>query len=379
MLILPVKIDRRSERRLTVDTKSRQETDMIDIKKIRPAHRPVQSVSTAEQQRTMCRPIMALAILAASLLGGTAAAQTWPQKPVRVIVASVPGGTIDVSVRTLANKLAERFKQPFVIDNRGGAGGTIAAGAVARSPADGYTLLGGSIADQVINVFIRRNSNQTLPYDPEKDFVAVALIERGGNVLVAHPSLPVNSLAELISAAKAKPGSINFGSGGIGQTTHLSGELFKRAAGIDLLHVPYRGNAPASADLLAGTIKLLFASPVSAEQNVRAGKVKALAVTTETRLPGLPNVPTFTELGLPDVVVTPYILLLTPSGTPPTVIQLLNLATVEIMTGPESCAAARAALGWTTPNWTPEQVAEFMAADRRRWQAIIMGSNIRNE
>ncbi len=312
-------------------------------------------------------------------LGSIATAQTWPDRPVRVIVASVPGGTIDVSVRTLTTKLAERFKQPFVIDNRGGAGGIIAAEAVAASTGDGYTLLGGSIADQVINVFIRRNSNQALRYDPDRDFIPVALIERGGNVLVAHPSLPANTIPELITLAKAKPGTISFGSGGVGQTTHLSGELFKKAAGIDLLHVPYRGNAPAAADLLAGTVKLLFESPVSAEQNVRAGKVKALAVTTQTRLPGLPEVPTFVEFGLPDVVVTPYILLLAPTGTPPAVVQALNKATIEIMTGPDSRAAARALLGWSTPAWSPAQVKEFIATDRKRWESVIMGSNIRSD
>lgn len=336
----------------------------------------------AEHTTTRRSLLAGSALLLLPPLAGRALAQSpavpgWPTRPVRLITASVAGGTIDTSVRMLTNRLADRFGQPFLVDNRGGAGGTIAAEAVARSAPDGYTLLAGSIADQVINVFIRRNSNQSLPYDAEKDFVPVAIIEQGGNVLVAHPSLPANTLPELVQLAKSQPGRLAFASGGVGQTSHLSGELFKKAAGIDLLHVPYRGNAPAVSDVLAGTVKLLFESTVTAEPNIRAGKLKPLAVTTRARLPALPDVPTFAELGLRDVVITPYILLLAPAGTPAPVVQALNRATVEIMNSPAARNATRAALGWETPNMTPEQLAEFLLEDRRRWEPIIMGSNIK--
>lgn len=340
-----------------------------------------------ELSTAFCKPVTRRSLLlgtAALLpLGSNAIAQGsglggWPNRPVRVITPSPAGGTIDIALRPLTRVLAERFGQPFLVENRAGAGGAIAAEAVARAAPDGYMLLAGSIADQVTNVYIRRNSNQPLPYDPERDFVPIAIIEQGANVLVAHPSLPASSLLQLVRMAKAEPGKVAFASGGVGQSTHLAGELFMKAAGISLLHVPYRGNAPAVSDVLAGTIKLLFESTVSAEGHLRAGKVKPLAVTSQTRLPAMPDVPTFAELGFPDMVVKPYSLLLAPAGTPGPLVQALNRATIEIMNSPAARNTHRAALGWETPSLTPEQLTAFLAEDRGRWSSVIMGSSIKS-
>lgn len=235
-------------------------------------------------------------------------AQTWPSRPVRLVVPFPAGGTTDILARLLADRLSRELGQQLVVDNRAGASGTIGATSVAQSATDGYTLLLGTNSDRVIAPLIIPR----LPYDPVTSFAPVSLLDRGANLLVTHPNVPAKTIGEFIELARKQPRKLTFASAGIGNTSHLAAELLKREAAIDITVVPYKGNGPASNDLIGGDVQAMFTSPISALPAVTAGNL--LAITTEQRLPSLPDVPTFVEFGLPDIVVYSWSCLVAPAA-----------------------------------------------------------------
>jgi tripartite-type tricarboxylate transporter receptor subunit TctC len=257
--------------------------------------------------------IRILAAAAALVLVSPAQAQTWPTKPVRLVVPFAPGGTTDILARLVGQKLSELYGQQFVIENRGGAGGNIGAEIVAKSAPDGYTIMMGTPGTQAINQYVYR----TMPYDTVKDFAPVSLVALVANVLAVNPSVPAKDLKELIALAKAKPGTLNFATPGNGTTGHLSTELLKTMAGIALVHVPYRGSGPALQDLLAGQVQMTIDNIPSALPHIQAGNLRALAVTSSKRWFALPNVPTMAEAGVAGYEATSWFVIVAPARTPP--------------------------------------------------------------
>ena len=275
-----------------------------------------------------------LAGTAAGLLGfgaSCASAQGYPSKPVRLIVPFPPGGPTDIVARPLAQLLGEALKQQVVVDNRGGAGGSIGADLVAKSPPDGYTLLMGTVGTSAINASLYK----TLPHDPIESFTPLAAVASGPIAVVVGPALPVRSLAELIAQAKARPGSITYGSAGNGTPGHLAGAMFARAAGIDLTHVPYKGSALAVADLLGGQIPLMFDPLQSVLSHILSGKLRALALTSRSRAAVLPDVPTVAESGLPGFEATAWWAVFGPAKLPADVAARLTADIERIVRSPE--------------------------------------------
>ena len=292
----------------------------------------------------------------------------YPTKPVKVIVPYPPGGPTDIVARVVFQQMSESMGQQFVIENRAGAGGNIGAEAVARAAADGYTLLIATTA-HAINMSLFKNLN----YDVIKDFAPVTLLTQGPLVLVATPSFPANSVRELIALAKAKPGTLNFASSGNGQSTHLSGELFNTMAGIKLAHVPYKGSAPALTDVIAGQLPLMFDTMLSAMPFVKAGKLKALAVTSPARSPAALEVPTIAESGLAGYEVFAWNGLVAPAGTPKAVIAQLSEELKKALQLPqvkEKFSLQGFAASWTTP----EQFSGFLRAEVDKWTKTVKAS-----
>jgi tripartite-type tricarboxylate transporter receptor subunit TctC len=308
----------------------------------------------------------------AAILAPAVLAQAYPEKPVRLVVPYAAGGTADLLARALAQKMGAALGRQVVIENRTGAGGGIGADVVAKARPDGYTILMGTIASHAINPNLYRD----LPYDAEKDFAPVALVATMPNLLVVNPAVPAKTVAELIALAKSKPGALAFASAGSGTTQHLSGEIFKKMAGVDLLHVPYKGNAPAVTDLVGGQVQLMFDNiPISLQQ-VRAGKLRALAVTGPKRSPVLPEVPTIAEAALPGYAVTSWFAVFAPAGTPPSVVTLLNREINKAL----SDAALRRQLadqGIEPAGGTPAQLAAHVHAEIARWRKVVAESGAR--
>jgi tripartite-type tricarboxylate transporter receptor subunit TctC len=266
---------------------------------------------------------VAVALLAAGALGlvPLAHAQSgYPGKPVRLVVPFPAGGTTDILARAVAQKLSEAWGQSVVVDNRPGAGGNIGSELVARAAPDGYTLLMGTVGTHAINASLYSK----MPYDHVKDFAPVILVAGVPNVLVVNPSVPVNSVPELIAYLKANPGKVNFASSGSGTSIHLSGELFKVMTGVQMTHVPYKGSAPALTDLVGGQVQLMFDNLPSSLAFIKAGKLRALAVTSAARAAALPDVPTIAESGVPGFEASSWVGVLAPTGTPPDVIARIN-------------------------------------------------------
>jgi len=297
----------------------------------------------------------------------------YPSKPIRFVVPFPPGGPLDITGRAIAQKLAESWGQPVVVDNRPGAGGGIGAELVARSPGDGYTLLMGAVSTHAINPSLYAK----IPYDPQKDFVPVALVAQVPNILVVNPTLPVHSVKELIDYARAKPGALSFGSGSTGSTGHLAGELFKTMAGVDMVHIPYKGGAPAMQDLLAGQTQLMFDNLANALPQVKAGKLRALAVTTSKRAPAVPDLPTVAESGLPGFDLTTWFGVFVPAGTPPETVAKLNAEIVKAL-GSKDLADRLAGMGAVPPeNNTPESFAAFVRAEAGKYARVVKSSGAR--
>ena len=302
------------------------------------------------------------------LLAASVQAQPYPSKPVRVVVPYPPGGTTDIVARVLFQQVAESTGQQFVIDNRAGAGGNIGAEHVAKSPADGYTVLIGTTA-HAINMSLFKSLN----YDVQKDLAPVSLLTQGPLVLVTHPQFPANSVKELIDMAKAKPGSLNFASSGNGQSTHLSAELFNSMAGTKMVHVPYKGSAPALSDLMTGQVGIMFDTTLSAMPFVRAGKLKALGVTSPQRTPAAPEVPTIAESGLPGYEVFAWNGVFVPAGTPKAIVVQLNEEIRKAMQLPQvrdKFSAQGFAASWNTP----DQFGVFVRNEVDKWARTVKAS-----
>jgi tripartite-type tricarboxylate transporter receptor subunit TctC len=298
-----------------------------------------------------------------------ASAGDYPARPVTLVVAFTPGGASDVLARLLGHKLEQLLAQPFVIENRPGAGGNVAAETVARAGADGYTLLVGNNAILATNAALYKKVN----FDAEADFAPIGLIGSQANVLVVNPALPAHSLAELIALARANPGKLNFASSGHGLAAHLAGELFKAEAGIDLVHVPYKGAAPALQDVIAGHVQMMFATASSVVPHIKEGKVRPLAVTTLKRSSVLPDIPTMDELGIRNFDATTWHGLVAPARTPGEAIGILHRA----LTATLDDAVVKKSLGdlgIDIIGGSPQEFARYIRSEIPKWTAIVKAS-----
>jgi len=310
----------------------------------------------------------AAVLVLSTWISGTEA-QSYPAKPIRIICSFPVGGIADIYGRIIAAKLAESWGQPIVVDNRTGAGGVIAAEAGAKAAPDGYTLVIGSVGTHAVNVSLFSK----LPYDPVKDFAPIVLLLEAEGLLVVHPSVPAKNVAELISLAKAKP--LSFASAGMGSASHLAGELFKSMAHVDMTHVPYKGNVPAIADLLAGQTSLLFATMPTVLPHAKAGKLRALATMGNARAAVTPELPTIGE-SLKGFEVNNWIGLFAPAGTPPEIVRRWNAAVTRIMLSPEIQARLPGEGAKFSAN-TPEQFAGFVKAEIAKWAPVVKASGAR--
>jgi tripartite-type tricarboxylate transporter receptor subunit TctC len=304
------------------------------------------------------------ALLGLALAAG-AFAQPYPSRPVRVVVPFPPGGTTDILGRLTAQKLGETLGQQFVVENRGGAGGNVGAEAVAKSPADGYTLLVGTIGVMSINPHLYTK----LAFDPLKDFDHVAMIALVPNALITNPSVPVNSVKDLVAYARANPGKLTYGSPGSGTSGHLSTELLKSMTGTDIVHVPYKGSGPALTDLMGGQISIMIDNQPSAIGHVRAGKLKMLGVTTEKRVALLPDVPTVGET-VPGFSATAWFGYWAPAGTPRDVVAKLNTELNRIMATPDM-QKRLTDLGAAPEPMSPVELAAFVKAESEKWAKVV--------
>jgi tripartite-type tricarboxylate transporter receptor subunit TctC len=301
-----------------------------------------------------------------------AGAANYPNRPVNLVVAFPPGGASDVLARLLGRKLDQILGQPFVIDNRPGAGGNVAADAVAHAAPDGYTLLLGNNAILATNAALYKKVN----FDAETDFAPIGLIGSQANILVVNPALPANSMAELIALAKANPGKLNFASSGHGLAAHLAGELFKAEAKIDLVHVPYKGAAPALQDVIAGHVQMMFATASSVVSHIRDGKVRALGVTTLKRTAVMPEIPTIDELGLKGFDATSWHGLVAPAHTPKDIIVALHGALVASLDDPD-VKKSLGDLGVDIMGGSPEDFSAYIKSEIPKWTAIVKASGAR--
>jgi tripartite-type tricarboxylate transporter receptor subunit TctC len=316
-----------------------------------------------------------LLALALTLVCAAASAQSYPSRPIRLVVPYPPGGPLDIMARAIGQKLAEAWSQPVVVDNRAGAGGNIGADLVAKSTADGYTLLMGAVATHAINPTLYAK----VPYDPVKDFAPVALVAQVPNILVVNPAVPVRSVRELIEFARARPGYLNFGSGSTGSTGHLAGELFNTMAGVKMVHIPYKGGAPAMADLLAGQVQLMFDNLANALPNVKAGRLRALAVTTLARSPAMPELPTIAESGLPGFDLTTWFGVMAPAGTPPEILAKLNAEIVRALNAKDMRERLEKMGAEPPPNNTPERFAAFIGTEAAKYAKVVRDSGAKAE
>jgi tripartite-type tricarboxylate transporter receptor subunit TctC len=317
------------------------------------------------------RLILAFAAIITAAGPGLSQAQGWPEKPIKLIISFAPGGVHDTLARVLQPKLTETLAQPIVIENRPGAGGNIAAEAVAKSAPDGYTFL---VASEAIatNEFLYRG----LAYDPYKDLAPVAKLADYPMAVIANPSVPAKNMQELIALAKAKPGSLSYGSAGIGASGHLAGELLNSAEGIDLVHVPYKGGAPALADLVAGRIQVMFLSISLSAPQAKQGRIKVLALTGTRHSDKLPGVTTTAEQGFPDVQALLFSSLLAPGGTPAPIIRRMNAEVVKALRTPEVDQRLEE-LGAVPAPTSPEEFASILKRDGQVWGKLIREKNIR--
>jgi tripartite-type tricarboxylate transporter receptor subunit TctC len=321
-------------------------------------------------KRNMIRGLQraALAALLTVCVSG-AWAQAYPTRPIRLVVPFPAGGTTDILAREVGQRLSMTLGQPVVIDNRPGAAGNIGADLVAKSAADGYTLLMGTVGTHAINASLYAK----MPYDHVKDFAPVILVAGVPNVLEVNPALPVNSVADLIKLAKAKPGQINFASSGSGTSIHLSGELFKTMAGVDMTHIPYKGSAPAITDLIGGQVQVMFDNLPSSLQFIKAGKLRAIAVTSAKRAPALPDVPTIAESGLPGFEASSWFGIVAPAGTPPAILARINNDVNQWLQSSEA-REKLLAQGAIPAGGTPEQFAAHIRAETEKWAKVVKAS-----
>ncbi|MBN9538851.1 MAG: tripartite tricarboxylate transporter substrate binding protein [Alphaproteobacteria bacterium] len=317
--------------------------------------------------------LFALLALAIVGLGSLAQAQTFPSKPIRLVVPFAPGGGTDNLVRLLAADASASLGQQITIDNKPGGATVGGTDMVAKAPADGYTILASDSAF-LTNPGLMKN----LPYQTTRDFTGITMMARAPVILIVHPSVPAHSVGDLIALAKAKPGTINYASGGNGSSTHLAGELLKQVAGVNIVHVPYRGSGPAMNDLIAGQVQMSFSGISSARQYIDGGQLRVLALTGDSRNPALPNVPTFREAGLAGVNAESYWGLYAPAATPPAVVKTLNQHFTRALKNPQ-LAQRLAELGYEPIANTPEEHTAQMKQMIGDWTAIIEKAGIRVE
>ena len=326
------------------------------------------------REPALTRRGLALLALASSLLPSQHAwAQAWPAKPIRILVGVTPGVTTDTLARFLATELAKDFGQPVLVENRAGAGGNIAAEAVAKAAADGYTLLFVNTSHSV-NMGLY---GEKVPYDAVRDFTPITQVSTGPAVLVAALDFPAKDAREVVALARAQPGRLNFAIGGLGTSIHMAGELFKMTAGVDIVNIPYKGSTPALMDVMGGQVKLMFAAVINAVPQIKAGKVKALGVTGSARIPALPDTPTIAE-SLPGFESTAYFGLLAPARLPRDLLVRLHASAVKAaLTG-----ELRARLepdGARVVASTPEEFAAFLAADVDKWRRVVKATGAKPE
>lgn len=313
----------------------------------------------------MHRIAKTLMVAIALVAGSAGLAQQYPDRPVHLVVPYPPGGSADVLARLLGQKLGERLGQSIVVENKAGAGTAVGTRAVATSKPDGYTLLMGTVSSHAINPAMNN-----VGYDPVADFAAITRMASIQFVLIAHPSLPVGNLADVVRMAKEKPHSISYSSAGPGTSNHLAGELFANAANVELLHVPYRGSSPALQDLVGGQVNLMFDLQATAEQYVKSGKVKALAVTGAQRSALLPDVPTVAESGYPGFEVNAWFGLFAPSGVPQAVVDKLNAHAVAVIQSPDFQQRLKA-MGVVPESSTAPAFAEFVRNESAKWGGVV--------
>ena len=323
------------------------------------------------KRRFLSAAIFAFASAASTL----AQAQSWPSKPVRVIVPFPPGGTTDIVARSLGAELQKMWGQPVVVENRPGAGGNIGSDIVAKSPNDGYTLLMGTVGTHAINAALFAQSGNKMPFDAVKDFVPITLAAGVPNVMVVNSKVPVNSVNEFIAYAKARPGQLNMASSGNGTSIHLTGELFKTMTGTYMVHLPYRGSAPAMSDLLAGNTNVMFDNLPSALPHIKSGRLKALAVTSRERSPALPDTPTIEEAAnLKGFDASSWFGLFAPAGTSRAIVDKIQADVAKALAVPEvrERFVAQGAQPGGTP---PDQFAAFIRGETEKWAKVVKISN----
>jgi len=324
-------------------------------------------------------PTTGLRALAATVLMATASvaaaqAQDYPNKPVRIVVPYPPGGTTDIITRVLAKGMSETWKQPVLVENRGGASGMIGTEVVAKSPGDGYTLLSTGSGPHVVNVSLFPK----IPYDPIKDFEPVGMVISIPLLMVAPANAPYSTVTEFIAWAKQNKGKANYCSIGAGSPSHLAAELFRGMAGIELTHIPYKGSGPAIVDTIGGTCPVLFDSAVSSGPQARAGKLKVLAIGTSERVPSWPNVPTVAESGVPGFNAYTWGAMLAPAGTPKAIVDKVNAEMMRILATPE-VREMLAAQGATPGKGSPQDLARFANEEIAKWAKVIKDGNIKAE
>lgn len=326
------------------------------------------SISVANKLNAVTAQVTVVVVFLSMTLNASAA--DFPGRPIRIVVPSTPAGGLDVLVRILAPKLTEKWGQPIVIDNRPGAGGVIGSEIVARATPDGHTLLVVA-AGYAANPFLYKK----LPYETPKDFAPVTIIGDAPNVLVVHPSLPVNSVKELIALAKQKPGALTYASSGIGTSGHLAMALLERSAGIRMIHVPYKGAGAATAAVVAGETQMLASATAAVGPQVKSGRIRPLAVTSAKRWPSLPDVPSISEAAIPGYEVDGWYAMLAPGKTPKAVISRIYTDLVEILRTPDVIARIEAA-GFLVNGLAPEAFAKVIDRDLRKWSALIREAGI---
>ena len=319
-------------------------------------------------------PLVFVLGLVAATAGNMALAQTYPSRPVRLIVTYPPGGSSDLMARILGEKLGQLWGQPVVVENKPGAAGSIGMESAARQPADGYSFVIGNLGPAAVNPLLSK-----VPYDVARDFIPVSLIATGPNVLVVNPEkTPFKTLGDLIAYARANPGKLNFGSGGPGSVAHLSGEMLKSMAQIDIVHVPYKGGILSINDLLAGHVQMVFSDALPVMQHIRAGKLRPLAITSPERSPLVPDVPTCVESGVPGLVAVNWWGVLLPTGTPKPTADKFHADLVKVMQDPE-VKEKFAQLGVEATSGTPGEFAAFMRAEVAKYAKLIKEADIHAE
>jgi tripartite-type tricarboxylate transporter receptor subunit TctC len=321
--------------------------------------------------RRFSRAALAALVVVACLASPALAADAWPSKPVRIVVPSPPGDGSDLTARVVADKLQAALGQPFIVENKPGAGGVVAAELVAHSAPDGYTLIMGNAGSHGINAAVYTK----LTYDAVASFAPISMISYSPNVLVVNPASPIHTVQDLVNAARAKPGAIDFASGGQGSSAHMSMELFKYLTKTDLHHIPYKGATPALTDIIAGTVPLGFFNLPPAMGHIHSGKVRALAVTTAERWPALPDVPTVAEAGVPGFETVAWFGLLAPAATPRPIVERLATEIRKIVAMPDVKARIEAT-GAKEVGSTPEEFAKRIHDDVAKWKRVAAAANV---